>query len=51
MGMVGSAGAEYARAAHTGTFAHAGLAIKDRVGASHAQMARAVEHHGRINKK
>src|SRR5215831_18955197 len=51
VGMVGSAGAEYARAAHTGAFAHAGLAIKDRVGASHASMARAVEQQGRINKK
>lgn len=50
VGMVGQAGAAYAQAAHGGPYPHAGAMAARDVGRWHAQMARAVEHQGRIAK-
>jgi hypothetical protein len=49
--MAGAAGIEYAAAAHTGSFPHAGVSTRDRIVGSHASLARAIEHEGRLNKK
>jgi hypothetical protein len=49
--LAGGTGIEYAAAAHTGAFPHAGASTRDGIVRSHASLARAVEHEGRLNKK
>ena len=49
--VAGAQPVEYAAAAHTGSYPHAGAGALDRIRGNHASLARAIESGGRINKK
>jgi len=48
--MSGATGAEWAAAAHTGTFPHQGAATLASISPNHAQLARIMEAGGRLNR-